>query len=100
MTYSSNYKQQKPLSKRLKVEQPLNKPDKVKQRKPATAKKEGFPVLKPIRSSGKSQGIEDGTAADVKDYLLSQGETSSLSGWEAHAAQLYADGNDEALDCF
>ena len=56
--------------------------------------------MKPIRSSGKSQGIEDGTAADVKDYLLSQGETSSLSGWEAHAAQLYADGNDEALDCF
>lgn len=101
MTYSSQYKQQKPLSSRLRVETGTNKPDKVKERPAATATPQGMPAyMKPIRTSGKAQGIEDGSAADVKDYLLSNGDTEALSPMELHAAQMLANGVDEALDCF
>ena len=100
MTYSHNYKQQKPLSSRLKVEQPLNEPKGVKQRKKMNAPEPPPNYMKPVRTSGKSQGIEDGSAGDVKDYLASVGDDGSLSGWEAHAAQMLASGNEDAIDCF
>lgn len=101
MTYSSNYKKQKPLSSRLRVETGTDEPDKVKRRPPAKAERQGMPsFIKPVRTSGKQQGLEEGSAGDAKDYLHSQGDYEHLSGWEAHAAQLYSQGNDEALDCF
>jgi hypothetical protein len=101
MTYSSNYKQQKPLSSRLKVESGTTEPQKVKRKPKATAKPQGMPAyMKPVRTSGKAQGIEEGSAADVKDYLYSQGDTSSLTPMELHAAQMLANGNEDALDVF
>ena len=101
MTYSSNYKQQKPLSSRLKVESGTTEPQKVKRKPKATAKPQGMPAyMKPVRTSNKPQGIEDGSAGDVKDYLLSQGDTSTLTPMELHAAQMLANGVDEAIDCF
>ena len=101
MTYSSNYKQQKPLSNRLQVVTGTNEPDKVKRHPSAKAEREGMPTfVKPVRTSGKQQGLEDGSSGDAKDYLYSQGDLEPLSGWQAHAAQLYSQGNDEALDCF
>ena len=101
MTYSSNYKQQKPLSNRLQVVTGTDEPDKVKRRPPVKAEKQGLPAfIKPVRASGKQQGLEEGSAGDVKDYLHSHGDNEHLSGWEAHAAQLYSQGYDEALDCF
>ena len=101
MTYSHNYKQQKPLSSRLRVEQPNETSSHpIKQKKKLEAS-EGLPsYIPPMRASGKSQGIEDGSAGDVKDYLASCGDTSPMSGAELHLAQMYAAGNDEALDCF
>ena len=98
--YSSTYKQQKPLSSRLRVEQPLEQPDKVTHKKPMNAPEPPPNYMKPVRTSGKSQGIEDGSAGDVKDYLASCGDSSPMSGAELHLAQMYAAGNDEALDCF
>ena len=101
MTYSSPYKKQKPLSSRLRVETGSNKPDKVKARPAATAKPQGLPsYIKPIRASGKAQGIEVGSSGDVKDYLYSQGDTTPLTPQELHLAQMYAAGNDDALDAF
>jgi CRISPR/Cas system-associated endonuclease Cas1 len=101
MTYSSNYKKQKPLSKRLQVVTGTDEPQKVKHHPPVKAERQGMPsFMKPVRTSGKQQGVENDTSGDVKDFLHSQGDTQPLSGWEAHAAQLYFQGNDEALDCF
>ena len=98
--YSSNYKQYKPLSSRLRVEQPLEQPDKVTQKKRMNKPEPPPNYMKPVRTSGKSQGIEEGSSGEVKDYLASVGEDSSLTGWESHAAQMLASGNDDALDCF
>ena len=99
--YSSQYKQQKPLSNRLKVESGTTEPQKVKRKPKATAKPQGLPnYMVPVKASGKTQGIADGSAADVKDYLLTQGDTSPLTPMELHAAQMYAAGNEYALDCF
>ena len=56
--------------------------------------------MKPVTTSGKQQGISEGSAGEVKDYLTSVGDTQGVSGWEAHAAQMYLNGNEEALDCF
>ena len=89
------------MSSRLRVETGTNEPDKVKRRPSAKAELQGMPsFMKPVRTSGKQQGLEDGTSGDAKDYLHSQGDFEPLSGWQAHAAQLYSQGNDEALDCF
>lgn len=98
MTYSHNYKQQKPLSSRLKVEQPLNEPKGVKQRKKMNAPEPPPNYMKPVRTSGKAQGIEEGSAGDVKDYVASCGYSSPMSGAELHLAQMYSQGCDEALD--
>jgi hypothetical protein len=98
VTYSHNYKQQKPLSSRINVEQPLNEPTGVKQRKKMNAPEPPPNYMKPVRTSGKSQGIEEGSSGDVKDYLASCGDASPMTGAELHLAQIYAAGNDEALD--
>ena len=51
MTYSSNYKQQKPLSKRLKVESGTTEPQNIKRKPKATAKPQGLPAyISPIRA--------------------------------------------------
>ena len=100
MTYSSPYKQQKPLSSRLKVEQSLEPPTGVKQRKKINKPEPPPAYMKPVRTSGKSQGIEEGSSGEVKDYLASVGEDSPLTGWEAHALQMLANGSEDALDCF
>ena len=95
------YKQQKPLSSRLRVETGTNKSDKVKQRPQAKAKPQGMPAyMAPIRTSGKAQGIVEGSAGDVKDYFHSMGDTKPLTPMELHAAQMYEQGIDEAIDCF
>ena len=96
-----NYKPQKPLSSRLRVDSGTNTPDKVKRHRAATAAPQGLPeYIHPIRTSGKTQGTAEGTAGEVKDYLLSEGDTEGLSGWEAHAAQMFMEGNSDAIDCF
>ena len=98
-SYDSTYRQQKPLSSRLKVEQPMQKPDKVKQHPPVKAKREPLPqYMHPVKSSGKSQGIEEGSAGDIKDYLLSSGDSEAMTPQEMHLCQMYVQGNDEALD--
>ena len=101
MTYSSNYKQQKPLSSRLKVESGTTEPQKVKRKPKATAKPQGMPAyMKPVRTSGKAQGIEEGSAADIKDYFYSQGDTTPLTPAELHLAQMYENGVDKAIEGF
>ena len=100
MTCSSPYKQQKPISSRLRVEQPLEPPPKVTQKKRMNKPEPPPAYMKPVRTSGKSQGIEEGSSGEVKDYLASVGEDSPLTGWESHAAQMLASGNEDALDCF
>ena len=93
------YKKHKPLSSRLTVEDGTTVPKNVKAKKLGADKLEGPPAfMKPVRTSGKAQGIEEGTAGDVKDYLFSQGETVTLTPQELHLAQMYAAGNDDALD--
>ncbi len=100
MTYG-NYKTQKPLSSRLRVETGTNVPDKVKRHPVAKATPEGLPnYMKPIRSSGKSQGTIEGTAAEFKEHLASIDDNQPLAGWEAHAAQMFMEGNSDAIDCF
>ena len=96
-----NYKPQKPLSSRLTVETGTKAPDNTKRSPTATAKPQGLPAyMKPVTTSGKQQGISEGSAGEVNDYLTSVGDTQGVSGWEAHAAQMYLNGNEEALDCF
>ena len=100
MTYG-NYKTQKPLSSRLRVETGTNVPDKVKRHPVAKATPEGLPnYMKPIRSSGKAQGTVEGTAAEFKEHLAAIDDNQPLAGWEAHAAQMFMEGNSDAIDCF
>ena len=97
----SNYQQCKPLSSRLSVEAGTMEPTNTKRRPKATAEPEGLPAyIQPLRTSGKQQGTAEGTAGELKDYLLSEGDTEGLSGWEAHAAQKLMEGNSDAIDCF
>ena len=89
------------MSSRLRVETGTNTPDKVIRHPVTKAKTEGLPnYMKPVRSSGKAQGTEEGTAAEFKEHLASVDNTQSLAGWEAHAAQMFMEGNSDAIDCF
>ena len=96
-----NYKPQKPLSSRLRVSTGTNTPDKVKRHSAVTAAPQSLPeYIHPIKASGKQQGVAEGSAADFKSDSAALGDTEALSGWEAHAAQMLMDGNEDALDVF
>ena len=76
----------------------MEPPPKVTQKKRMNKPEPPPNYMKPVRTSGKSQGIEEGSSGDVKDYLASCGDASTMTGAELHLAQIYAAGNDEALD--
>ena len=96
-----NYKPQKPLSSRLRVSTGTNTPDKVKRHSAATAAPQGLPeCIHPFRASAKQQATAEGTAGELKDYLLSEGDTEGLSGWEAYAVQVLMNGEGDAINCF
>ncbi|WP_413441248.1 hypothetical protein [Synechococcus sp. MIT S1220] len=96
--YGYEYRQFKPLSNRLKVEKGDANAEKTRQRPPARPMEPMPSYMPPLRASNKAQGVAVDSAADAKNYLASVGENEQLTPMDMHAAQMYLQGNDDALE--